>query len=193
MGDGTHAPRFLASPPLDIMTDGGSGPNRRLRVDVAQTGFFAGREFRTFLELDMADGESIVVRATVPINVILFGLTANLVAGEIRIETIAGGTEGGTFDDPLPIFNRNNMSSRPMPAYQHQVDLDAGGTHSGGLLLDVLLNKAADNANFASTVDASQGDERGVAPDTYYFRMTATGATRGVFRARWEERPEGVY
>lgn len=32
----------------DLMTDGGYGESRRVRVDVGQTGFFAGREFRTF-------------------------------------------------------------------------------------------------------------------------------------------------
>lgn len=40
----------VAHPPLVLMTDG-NGPNARLRVDVGQTGFFAGREFRTFRRL----------------------------------------------------------------------------------------------------------------------------------------------
>lgn len=42
MGDGTHAEQGIAHPPFDLLTDGGDGPNRRLRVDVGHTGFFAG-------------------------------------------------------------------------------------------------------------------------------------------------------
>ena len=45
MQDGTHAERIEAYPPKVLMTDG-NGSYARLRVDVGQTGFFAGREFR---------------------------------------------------------------------------------------------------------------------------------------------------
>lgn len=45
----TDNPLFV-SLPLDLMTDGGDGQNRRLRVDDGQTGFFAGREFRMYRE-----------------------------------------------------------------------------------------------------------------------------------------------
>lgn len=33
MGDGTHAEQALAHPPLDLLTDQGSGDNRRLKVE----------------------------------------------------------------------------------------------------------------------------------------------------------------
>jgi len=39
-----------AVPPMNILTDKGTGPNSRLRVDVGQTGFFAGRMFRNYIE-----------------------------------------------------------------------------------------------------------------------------------------------
>jgi hypothetical protein len=159
-----------------------------MRVDVAQTGFFAGREFRTFLELDMANGEVVVIRADVPVDIILFKLETSIVSGELRSETIIGGSEGGTFDQDLPIFPRNTMSERPTPIYEPLVDLTTGGTHTGGTLLDVVLNKTADNANFAGSVGAGTQDERGVGAGLYHFRLTATGAVRGIFRGQWEER-----
>jgi len=176
----------------DLMTDGGTGPNRRFRVDVGQTGFFAGREFRTFKELNIAISSTYVIKAVVPINVILFGLAVQAEAGHLRLATVVGGTEGGTFSETLPIFGRNNMSERPTPFYTTQIALTAGGTHTGGTEIDVLRLKANNNTNQAFTVGAEGGDERGVAAATYYFRLqnlSATDAITGVFSARWEERP----
>lgn len=190
--DGSFAEQILAHPPLDIMTDGGNGPNRRLRVDVGQTGFFAGREFRTFTEINIAASTTFVVKAEVPINVILFGLKVVIESGQLRLATVAGGTAGGTFSGTLPIFARNNMTERPEPFYTSQVVLTSGGTHTGGTEIDVFRLKVNANTNQASTVGAESGDERGVAAATYYFRLqnlSATDAVVGVFSARWEERP----
>lgn len=196
MGDGTHAPRTLAHPPFDLLTDGGDGPNRRFRVDVGQTGFFAGREFRTFKEFTSAQTSTYVVKITVPLNVILFEFQVQAEAGTARIETLiagAGLTEGGTFSEALPIISTNNMSEKPQPPYASQVSLNAGGTLTGAgtpgvTLLDVSRVKAANNSNFASTVGAEGGAERGVTVATFYWRFTFTDFI-GVFKARWEERP----
>lgn len=160
--------------------------NPRLRVDVAQTGFFEGREFRTFREWTTATNGSFVIRVTVPLNVILFDLNVTAEEGSARIETLVGGTVGGSFSETLPAINRNNMTDRPI--YSPQVTMAAGGTHTGGTLLDVLRVKTSGNSNFASSVSSGAGDERGIAPNTYYFRITFTGFI-GVFRAWWEERP----
>lgn len=175
---------FRITPVENLLTDGGNGPNRRLRVDVGQTGFFAGREFRTFYEVTASS----VIQAVVPINIILFGLDLTLLEGEARVETVVGGTPAGTFSTILPIFNRNTMSEVPS-VYTPVVTLTAGGTHTGGVVIDLLSNKTAGNANFASSVGTASGDERGIAGGTYHFRIIVTGTTRGIFKARWEERP----
>ena len=188
MGDTSHADRVIAHPPFDLLTDGGDGPNRRLRVDVAQTGFFAGREFRTFKEWSAATTATVVIKAVVPIDIILFELGIELEAGTARIETLVGGTEGGTFAEVLPIFPTNTMSEKPQPPYAAQVVLTSGGTLTGGTLLDPLRAKTSDNSNFSASVGAAAGAERGVGANTYYFRATLT-AVIGVFKARWEERP----
>ncbi len=182
------APLVTAYPPLVLMTDG-NGPNARLRVDVAQTGFFAGREFRTFRRLSIAAGATLVIRAVVPINVILFGLDVDVTDNWIDVETVTGGTSGGSFAETLPVFNRNNMTGTP--AYSAQTVLTAGGTHTGGTVLDVLAARASSATAQASSVGNSMSDERGIAPGTYYFRVTnpGSGTATGVFKARWEERP----
>lgn len=190
MLDGSHADRVIAHPPFDLMTDHGDGPNRRLRVDVAQTGFFAGREFRTFKEFAAAETSAYVIKIVTPINVILFEFGLEIEAGTIRIETISGGSpvEGGSFSENLLRIPTNTMSEKPQPPYTPQIAMTAGGTLTGGTVIDVLRAKAADNSNFAASVGADAGAERGVAAGTYYWRLTMT-AFVGVIKARWEERP----
>lgn len=179
----------------DLYTDGSYGPNRRLRVDVGQTGFFAGREFRTFKEFsepdtEIANAATYVIKAVVPVDVILFGLECIIDNGHIKIETVLGGTEGGTFSETLPILPRNLMSERPTPLYTPLVVLTGGGTHTGGTVIDVIRLKVENSSGAASSVGAEQGDERGIAAGTYYFRLSniGTGVVEGTFKARWEER-----
>lgn len=190
LGDGSHAETVLAHPPFDLLTDGGDGPNRRIRVDVAQTGFFAGREFRTFKEFVAAETSTYVIKIVTPINVILFEFGLEIEAGTIRIETISGGdpVEGGSFSENLLRIPTNTMSEKPQPPYTPQISLTAGGTLTGGTVIDVLRAKAADNSNFAASVGTDAGAERGVSAGTYYWRLTMV-AFVGVIKARWEERP----
>lgn len=180
----------LAAAPRRLYTDnGGEGPNSRLRVDVGQTGFFAGREFRTFHQLSIAAAGVQVIKAVVPINIILFGLEVVITSGDLVVETVVSGTEGGAFSTALPILPRNTMTERPTPLYTPQVALSTGGTLTGGTVIDLLLNKTADNANFAASVGVNSSDERGIGAGTYYFRITAGAAVSGLLKARWEERP----
>lgn len=176
--------------PSDELISGGGieGTNPRIRVDVGEPSFFDGRQFRTFKELNIALGATYVIKAVTTKNIILYGLELSLTSGEIKLETVTAGTEGGTFSETLPLFPRNTMTERPTPIYTPTTVLTAGGTHTGGTVLDLLWVKTADNSNFAASVGVAPGDERGVAPGTYYFRLTAIVASTGIFKARFEER-----
>jgi len=182
-----NAPVVMSYFPTSLVTDTNDG-HPRLRVDVAQTGFFAGREFRTFRRISLAAAGTLVVRAVVPVDTILFGLSLDLVDGWVDLETRVGGTPGGTFSETLPIFRRNNMTTAPVLTAQNV--LTAGGTHTGGTVLDVLAVRASTATAQASSVGAGITDERGIAPNTYYFVLTnpGSGTATGVWRAWWEER-----
>ncbi len=187
---------------LNVTSDRLSG-FERVRVDVAQTGFFEGREFRTFKELNIAAAQSYIVKAVVPLNIILMNLTATIDGGWLRIGTYFGGSEGGVFSETLPVIGANNMAlginrrrNYSGIAYAAQVALTAGGTHTGGLELDVIRIKAAGNSNQGSSVGVDSDSSRGIAANTYYFRLlnlSATDAITGIFSARWEERPSGFF
>lgn len=167
----------------------------RLRVDAAQTSFFEGREFRAFQELSIAAGATLVIKAVVPINIILSSAKLTLTDGWVRMATMAGGTEGGTFT-PITVFGKNNMTSRRKTYgagdeyYTSALSVSQGGTQSGGTLLDVLLVRTSSATAQAASV-ADSATSRGVLAGTYYFRVQnlGSGTATGVLSFEWEERP----
>ena len=188
MGDSTWCERVEAHPPLKLMTDN-NGDYSRVRVDVGQTGFFAGREARTFYEFSIASGATQVIKVVAPVNTIVQTFAVELELAEIRMELVIGGTEGGTFNTALPIFKTNTMSTAS--DYTPQVTMNRGGTHTGGTVVDLLTAVSGANPNKSVASSASENLPQGFAPGTFYIKLINTdGATAtGIFRARWEERP----
>jgi hypothetical protein len=188
MGDGTFAQRFEAHPPVKLMTND-NDEYARLRVDVGQTGFFAGREARTFYEFSIASEATQVIKVVAPTDTVLQSFGVETFLAEIRTELVVGGTEGGTFNTALPILKTNTMSTAS--DYTPQVTMNRGGTHTGGTVVDLLFSVSGDNANKAVSAGASEDSPQGFSAGTFYIRLTNTdGATAsGIFRARWEERP----
>lgn len=188
MGDGTHAIQYVTQPPFDMLTDGGNGAYRRLRVDVGQTGFFAGREFRTFLEFAILSGTTQVIKIVAGCNTIVQQIIMELKLSQIRFELRVGGTEGGTFDTPLPVMKTNTMTDAS--AYVSEVTLNAGGTHTGGTLLDVFESISGANPNKSVSQGVSEDSPVGFPAGTYYIKLINTdGATaNGTLKLRWEER-----
>ena len=186
-GDGTHAERVEAYPPTKLMTDG-DGDYARMRVDVGQTGFFAGREARTFYEFSIPSGTEQVIKVVSQSDTIVQVFAVELELAEIRVELVVGGTEGGTFNTPLPIFKTNTMSTAS--TYTPQVTMNLGGTHTGGTVVDLLTAVSGPNPNKSVASSASENLPQGFSAGTFYIRLINTdGATAtGIFRARWEER-----
>lgn len=186
--DGTWAERVEAYPPAKLMTDS-DGDYSRLKVDVGQTGFFAGREARTFYEFSIASGASHVIKVVAPTNTVVQQLSVELFLAEIRMELVIEGTEGGTFATPLPIFKTNTMTTAS--SYMPQVTMNRGGTHTGGTVIDLLQAISGANQNKAITAGTTEELPQGFSAGTFYIRLINTdGATAtGIFRARWEERP----
>lgn len=192
-----NAPPLNGGTAEDMVTSDLAG-YRRHRVDVGQTGFFEGREFRTFKELNIASGATLVMRIVVPVNTILQHVGLMLDAGSIRLRTYSGGTPVGTFTETLPIIPKNTMTggafpAPPLPLYAAQNVITSGATGlTGGVLIDALRTATANSSGHQSSVGGSQDDARGVGPGTYYwvFENLNNGAATGVFSSFWEERPE---
>lgn len=163
--------------------------NPRLRTDPAQTSFFEKREFKTFREWDTATTGTYLLRVTAPVNFIVQALGIGAEAGSVRMRPYFGGTPSATFNETLPLIPTNTMTESP-DEYAHQLVLEGavGGTLTGGLQLDALRVKAADNSNFANSIGSADFDEQGRAPGVYYVLLNLDSFI-GTLRGRIEERP----
>ena len=182
MEDGSWCERVEAYPPIKLMTDG-NGEYARLRVDVGETQFWAGKQFRTFQKLSIVSGASVAIRATVGVNIVLYETSFHTEDSSIEVQLKAGGTAAGPWTS-MPVIRKNTMTNAPVITSQVTMDYDGG--HTGGTLID-LIHVTANNkgSNFAS------GDsQRGVGPGTYYYVITNTGNQTAivVFSGYWEER-----
>ena len=186
--DGTYAERVEAYPPAVLMTDS-DGIYARLRVDVGQTGFFAGREFRVLHGFNIASGATKVIKIVSPINSILYGFSVDLTLSQLRVELVAGGAESGTFSEALTAFKTNQMTTAS--TYASQVTLNAGGAHTGGTVYDSFDVISGSNANKATVQQVDENQPIGFSAGTFYIRLHNTdGATaQGFLKLRWEERP----
>lgn len=181
--DGTWAERVEAYPPVKLLTDG-DGDYSRLRVDVAQTGFFAGREFRTFQKVTIASLATTTIRATVPINIVLFETSFSNENGTLEVQLRVGGSAAGPWT-AMPVLRKNTMTTAPV--ISNQVTLDYDGAHTGGTVIDLVRIPAGNKASSF----AGSSSERGVGPGVYYYVITNVGNQEAtvVFNGYWEERP----
>lgn len=183
--------------PDKLHTDGGlSGANARIRVDPGQTGFFAGRMFRSLHEFNIPASGSLTLRFVSTVNFILWGQRIEIDAGAVRIENIIGGTASGTWNAmSVPPIGRNRMTEVPnYPAVPvTNITATQGGTVAGGSVVDILRIRAAANqgVSHSSNVGPGQEDERGLPPGAYFIKLTSltsTEASTGVCYLSWEER-----
>lgn len=199
MGDGSHADRVIAHPPFDLMTDGGDGPNRRLRVDVGQTGFFGRRMWSLNYEFATANpiaATPLVFRFTIPVNFIIHAHSLSLDQGGLTLRTYsaAQGTEGGTFSTTHTPASDNSMTEKAAYAFQSQIA--SGGTFTpnvGQVPITPLRVRTANATAQQSSVGGEAVSEKGRAAGTYYAvlaRMTGVaGDCTGVYTIEIEERP----
>jgi len=174
----------------DMMTDEGYGPHRRIRVDVGQTGFFAGREFRVFEEFSISSGQSQVWKFNATaVQFILQHLACQLWDADARFEVMTeGGTEIGSFLTTVTQRRTNRMTTADL-TYASQMVVTTGGGYSGGIVTEVAELTTATGAGHHHEA-ASDMRQYGVPIGLYYVKVTAIGGTaRGAINVRWEERP----
>lgn len=188
----------------DVLITGGgvAGTAPRLRVDVAETSFFAKREFRSYREFSqplstqIPAGQRVLFRFISPINFILIDFMITLDNGQIRAASYVAATPTGTFSTVLPIISANSMTEGP-PAYVAQVSIAMAGpglpaaVAVTGTERDVLRLKVENSTGSAASVGEAQDSERGFPAGTYYILIDniGTGIVEGVTSLRWEERP----
>lgn len=174
--------------PRDMVTSDAIGL-RRLRVDVAQTGFWEGREFRLNQPIDVSGGD-FVVKVVSPIDFVL--QLQKLVSEDGKVEMRAyrssDGVEGSVFSASPYYSNNNQMSDTPV--YTGQVQVLTGGTFTPTDVdsqREIIVAKAATATAQTQSVGGSAAKERGLPADTYYLVFTGGGV--GIYDLILEERP----
>lgn len=165
-----------------LMSDANGNP-----FSIGSAGFELGKAFRTFAQLNIANGATLTFEVVAPYDVTLTSLELSIDSGNLKLETFAAATPSGLFSVALPIFKMNNRASAP--PYTSSLTIKSGGTIAGGILLDVVSVKVDTNTGRASSVGISSQDSRGIAAGTYYFKLTNQGADPvvGTFKLRWDE------
>lgn len=199
MGDGTWSERVVAAPPFDLLTDGGDGPVRRLRVDTGQTGFFGRRMWAInyeFASTNPIAATPLVFRVIIPVNFIIHAHTLTLDQGGATLRTYAAaqGVAGGTFDSAHTPVSENSMTEQA--AYTFQSQIASGGTFTpnvGQVPLTPLRVRTAGATAQQSSVGGEAVSEKGRVAGTYYAviaRMTGvSGDCTGTYNLVIEERP----
>lgn len=181
--------------PKVLLTDK-AGVSQRLRVDPGQTGFFAGRMFRTYTEQVIpVAGPSVQFRFTSPVDFILWSQVLTLTQGAVRLTIVTGATPSGVWTS-LPVIGVNRMAERPQPYYTSVCTVDTGGNFSGGTEVDRMIVRASSNVgNQGSQNVGGEVSERGLPAGVYFGRIeTLTGGVAPVDAAQllyslsWEER-----
>jgi len=184
---------------MNVTSDLGSGFDR-VRVDPGQTGFFEGREFRSYFEFSTEASTALAVGATrdfkfvSPVDFILQSQVLELDTGGVRIQAFIGATDGGGWST-VPVIAKNRSPARrefPTGYYVGQATFLTGGTFSGGTQVDVLRGRTASQSVAAVNVDASQDATRYLPAGTYFLRMQplvgVNDTSQGIYSISWEER-----
>ena len=202
IGGGFTALEVIMRPIIDLLTNNG-GNKTRLRVDNGETSFFLGREFRTFKEFNLANGNKYLIKVITGVNTVLRSGELSVDAGGIKMTTWAGGSPlpgGVTFPEALPIIPKNSMTEAP--AYTPVTLITATAPAANvGLTPAAIPNPQRDCTRCVSgggqsaTVSVTgtvQDADRGVPGSaTFYFLLETlgAGAATGVLKFHWEERP----
>lgn len=183
---------------VDMVTSTEDG-FRRFRVDVGQTGFFEGREFRMVRKLVVAAATPQVFRFTCPVDFILFEQTLNVSVGDLEFYAYRSdqGTPGGTFTAlPVPPIAKNTSATfRPYSGvrYAAQAALAQGGTFTPTnpqVYADYDRAKTSGATAQQTSVSGGNDSVRFLAAGTYYLVITSlSGTSEGRYAIAWEERP----
>lgn len=135
---------------------------------------WAGRTFRAYREFS----GNTVMRLVATKKFRLSKQSLYLTGGRIRVVVSVGGTPGGTWTPINTIFSTNVIRNRPLG-----MTADVGGTITGGTEREVLLANADKEAGEPSLLEGA----RILPAGTYYFTLTVTGTTSGIYAFEGEE------
>ena len=183
--------------PADLLTSEAE-QFRRVRVDVAQTGLFEGREFRLVRKVSIPAATPLVIRFTSAVDFILFEQDLNVTEGDIEFRAWRDtqGTAGGTFAGSFPVIGKNISGfyrEYSGARYASQVTINHGGTFTptdAEAYVDYDRAKTSSSTAQRTSVQGGNDSARYLAAGTYYLVFNSLdGTSVGRIALAWEERP----
>lgn len=159
----------------------------RMFVETGSVNPTENRQYFMFHEFSAPASQTEVVKVVITGNTVMNAFSVKVMSGKARVEIVAGGTEGGTFNQTVPRLPVNNMTTAVPRASTTTVT--SGGTLTGGTTLDLFLVNTGDNVNQSSGITSGEDFAIGFAAGTYYIRVTNTdnSTTAGLVKALWTE------
>lgn len=163
------------------------GLHGRMFVDTGGVNPTENRQYFMFHEFTLQASGTEVVKVVIAGDTVMDAFSIKLMSGKGRVEIVAGGTAGGTFNQNIAIFPVNGMSTATPRATT--TTMTSGGTLTGGTTMDLFLVNTGDNVNQSSGVSVGEDFAIGFPAGTYYIRITNTdnSATTGLIKALWTE------
>ncbi len=163
------------------------GMHGRIFVETGSIDPSENRQYFMFHEFSMNAGATEVVKVVITGDTVMNAFSIKVMSGKARVEIVAGGTEGGSFNQAIPIFPVNGMSTA-VPR-NTTTTMTSGGTLTGGTTMDLFLVNTGDNVNQSSGVTSGEDFAIGFPAGTYYIRVTNTdnSAAAGLVKALWTE------
>lgn len=159
----------------------------RIFVDAGGVSPSENRKYFMFHEFSLASGATEIVKVVIAGDTVMNAFSIKVMSGKARVEIVAGGTEGGTFNQIIPRFPVNGMSTATPRV--STTTMTSGGTLTGGTTMDLFLVNTGDNVNQSSGVSVGEDFALGFPAGTYYIRVTNTdnSTTAGLIKALWTE------
>lgn len=169
------------------------GPrSRRVNTDSELASFYAGTQFRSFREITLAAGASLVLKMTRPVDVIIRGFRMHVSDGEMRCDIYRDAVPGGSWVSDQPVIPKCEFADRPPPIYTSQCTFASGGTFTGGTLYDVMRVKTAGASGQAATVGDENDNQLGIPANSvgiYLFSNPGNASASCIWDIWFEELP----
>lgn len=154
--------------------------DRALLVHDQTSGFREKRQFRAYKEFSANTVIKFV--ALKPFYLAFQSLWTG--QGAARMVVTTGGTESGTFV-PVPTKFCKYLLDGPVDG---STTLSTGGSVTVGTEREVLRADSGTSGGGTGSTSTG-GGERALPAGTYYFTITVTGTTSGMYALEWEELP----